>query len=185
LDKFQSNGLNTVLSGHIHFQNIRSYKKADDNVTYDIVTSALSVYPQQYGIFKYSPNSGYDYTTSQVNIEGWAKESGISDENLKSFKIYSKEGFSRNSYYMAHLELYWEDEYTKEQKDLMSKTFAELNVKHFDGTADRGMDKIRNSYGFKLFEKAPSDFFLRRLVMNLAYDGDIDNNNLHIPISNK
>jgi 3',5'-cyclic AMP phosphodiesterase CpdA len=190
LDKFQEYRLDIALSGHIHFQNIRSNKKveapnlkADQDVTYDIVTSALSVYPLQYGKLKYSPEDGYYYTTSQVDVEGWANKVGVVDKNLTGFKEYSKNAFNHRSYYKAYIDLLWLEIYTKEQMDVMSKTFAELNLKHFDGTANVDMDKIRNSPGFKLWEKA-SPHPLRRLVMNLANDGDFDNNKLYIPKNN-
>ena len=51
LKVFQGANLQIVLSGHIHIQDIKRYGNGNDAI-YDIVTSALSVYPQQYGIYK-------------------------------------------------------------------------------------------------------------------------------------
>ncbi len=88
LQLFESCGIKLVLSGHTHLQDIKSYSNSDYKV-YDIVTSALVVYPQKYGVLKYSQKDGYDYSTASVDVETWSKEKGGNDNNLNNFKAYS------------------------------------------------------------------------------------------------
>ncbi|MDQ0192492.1 metallophosphoesterase family protein [Paenibacillus wynnii] len=47
------NGIASVFSGHIHIQDISSYKQGTEEI-YDVANSALSVFPHQFGIMTYS-----------------------------------------------------------------------------------------------------------------------------------
>ena len=51
IDVFQNSKLDLVLSGHIHIQDIASYKK-DTDTMYDIATGSLAVNPHQYGVLE-------------------------------------------------------------------------------------------------------------------------------------
>ena len=53
IKQFQNSNLDLILSGHIHIQDISSYKK-DAGKIYDIATGSLAVYPHQYGMLNYS-----------------------------------------------------------------------------------------------------------------------------------
>lgn len=181
LEIFSGLGLNLALSGHVHIQDISSYEKISEanvcHTFYDIATSSLSVYPQQYGILDYSPElNWYTYSTVFVDVEGWSKEKGILDENLNEFKKYSYTLFADKAYDMAYNLLKENKDYDDRQKDLMAETFKRLNVKYFEGT-DNTIKGIRNSEGFKLWEKAPHSF-LKSYIMSIYSDEDIDDNNL-------
>ena len=39
------------------------------------------MYPEQYGVLKYLPFEGFEYSTSPVDIEAWAKDNRINDKN--------------------------------------------------------------------------------------------------------
>lgn len=82
----KENNVKINLSGHIHAQHI-----AHDTVNeiYDIVTSALSVYPNQYGTIHISPQKEFTYETESVDVETWAKENQITNQDLLQFKPYS------------------------------------------------------------------------------------------------
>jgi hypothetical protein len=157
LKVFQNCGLNLVLSGHIHVQDIKC-NKSSKIPTYDIVTSALSVYPQQYGVIKYIPSSGFDYSTSKVNVENWAKASNINDNNLLNFKKYSKGFFELLAYNNAYNRLSKTDGLSDDNKKLMAKTMVSLNLKQFSGTMNEDMNEILNSRGYKLLVSLNSSF---------------------------
>jgi 3',5'-cyclic AMP phosphodiesterase CpdA len=180
LKVFQNCGLNLVLSGHIHVQNIEC-NKSSKIPTYDIVTSALSVYPQQYGVIKYSPTNGFDYSTSKVDVEGWAKASNVKDNNLLNFKKYSKSFFELQAYNKAYNRLSKTDGLTDDKKKLMAKTMASLNLKQFSGTMNENMNEILNSKGYKLLISS-NPGFLKHYGISTA-NNTINNNKLHI--SNK
>ena len=177
LEKFQSFGLNLALSGHIHIQDINSYKK-DDYTVYDIVSSSLSVYPQQYGVLKYSPSNGFDYNTCQIDMEGWAKEAGITDKNITNFKEYSKSSFGDRGYAMAYYDLIG-TKYTEEEKDLMAETMRTLNLNYFAGTENINSEEIIKSKGFKLWLN-DDPTFLQRYAVSISRDNNLDDNKLHI-----
>ncbi|MBB6214416.1 3',5'-cyclic AMP phosphodiesterase CpdA [Anaerosolibacter carboniphilus] len=185
LTVFEEQGLNIFLSGHIHIQDISSYKPAEGqgkSPIYDIVTSSLNVYPQQYGVLQYSPDrEAYDYSTAWVDVEGWSKEAGIVDENINHFKDYSEKSFGKEAYYMAYLALVGLNHYTEEELDWMAKTMEILNIRYFAGKDHDGEEEIKESKGFELWKVAPNSF-VKRYLMSILKDQDMEDNRLHMEI---
>lgn len=183
LEKFSELDLNLVLSGHVHIQDISSHEEiSESNVSqkfFDIATSSLSVYPQQYGILYYSPElNSYDYSTAFVDVEGWANEKGILDKNLNEFKKYSYDFFADKAYDMAYEYLEEDKNYNDRQRDLMARTFEKVNVKYFEGT-DNTTEETINSEGFKLWEEAEPSF-IKSYIMSIYSDTDNDDNNFQM-----
>ncbi|MDF2548185.1 MAG: hypothetical protein K0R93_3083 [Anaerosolibacter sp.] len=184
---FEEEGLNVFLSGHIHIQDISSYRPVNkgkitqgNNLIYDIVTSSLNVYPQQYGILQYSPTKNtYDYSTSWVDVEGWSTQEGLLDENINHFREYSAKSFGKEAYYMAYLALIGLNRYTKEELDIMSRTMEILNVRYFSGKDQEGEEEILKSKGFALWQSAP-DSFVKKYIISILKDQNTDDNSLHI-----
>lgn len=181
INNFLSNEIKFTLSGHIHVQDISSYKNPESSKKiYDITTGALSVYPQKYGVLKYSnKNKAFDYSTEWVNVEDWAKENKKADTNLLSFKEYSKKAFGDKAADMAYINLADVKGYSIEQINLMSETFKELNLKYFEGTENIDNESILNSEGYKLWQTNPPGF-LAKYIQSISSDKDTDDNNLHI-----
>lgn len=71
------------LSGHLHIQ----HWKTEDGLT-EIATSALSVYPCQYGVLNMSPDT-LRYETRRVDVPAWAAEQGMNDPALQEFPAYA------------------------------------------------------------------------------------------------
>ncbi|KUP21323.1 metallophosphoesterase [Paenibacillus sp. DMB5] len=149
------NGITTVFSGHIHFQDIR---KSDKGI-YDVANSALSVYPHQYGILDYSPASRtLDYNTAKLNVELWAKSAGSTDPNLVNFSAYSEEAFRKLSADRSYARLTADssyDGYKQEQLEAMADVVGRLNEIYFSGTADKDIAAVTSSEGFRLWQTAP------------------------------
>lgn len=175
---FQAAGLQLVLSGHIHIQDIKLYKGTSSPI-YDIVTSALSVYPEQYGVIKYSPKDGFDYSTSKVDVESYAKSLNLKDSNLINFKEYSKNSYENHVYKSAINRLFQADEYTDEQNKQIAKTKVMENIAQNSGTINIEKDAIINSEGFKLLESTKPNYL--KNYLSSAYNNGIDNNKLQIP----
>lgn len=178
---FQDCNIELVLTGHIHLQSIKSYKNNDKEI-YDIATSALSVYPHNYGVLQYSPNKGYKYNTTSVDMEGYAEENNIDDENLKNFKKYSRNYFIGRSYYNFYEEFYDIHEYKDKEMDLMSKTLAELNAMYYEGTGEIDIEKIKNSEGYQLLESIGTDF-LKKYAKSIFDTQGTKSDELKIPKS--
>lgn len=178
---FQDCNIELVLTGHIHLQSIKSYKNNGKEI-YDIATSALSVYPHNYGFLQYSPNKGYEYSTISVDMEGYAEENNIDDMNLKNFQKYARNYFIGRSYYNFYEEFYDIHEYKDKEMDLMSKTLAELNAIYYEGTGKINVEKIKNSEGYKLLKSIGTDF-LKKYAESIFETEGINSNELKIPKS--
>ena len=77
---YREYGVCLNLSGHMHVQHIRTM----DSLT-DIATSALTIYPCQYGILE-----GFTYHTRSVDVAAWAEETGQKNTNLLAFSDYAE-----------------------------------------------------------------------------------------------
>lgn len=173
---FQEYEISLALSGHTHIQDIKN----KDNSIYDIVTGCISVYPQKYGVLKYSPRSGIDYSTESVDVEGWSKAKGIVDENLNNFNEVSREFYGDMIYSKVVSRLGITDFYTTKELKLMGETYKTLYLRYYEGEREIVTEEIRNSPGFKLWlnsEEAPFQSNVLRLVTT---NGE-NNNKLHIP----
>jgi len=171
-------GVRIALSGHIHIQDIKLQDNGNIPI-YDITTSALCVYPQQYGILKYSTKDGFDYSTSQLDVQSYAKKLNVQDPNLTNFKEYSKNFYETHAYKTAISRLFLTEEFTDEQSKEVAKTKVMQNVARNRGTTNEDKDAIINSKGFKLLETTKPNYL--KEYLDSAYNNGIDNNKLHIP----
>ncbi|KPU44747.1 3',5'-cyclic adenosine monophosphate phosphodiesterase CpdA [Oxobacter pfennigii] len=184
IEVFKNLGININLSGHIHIQDISSYKENDYNL-YDIATNALSVYPNQYGRIKYSPaDSSYSYTTSKLDVEGWAREVKSNDQNLLNFSTYSKDFFGKLAYDMAYNSLSGDAQFSEEDKKSMSDVMEILNLRYFAGTEHLNSQDVVDSEGFKKWLGVPPSFH-KSYILTIISDNDTDDNNLYIGPNNQ
>ncbi|CCQ95582.1 conserved exported hypothetical protein [[Clostridium] ultunense Esp] len=172
-----------VLSGHIHLQDIKSYKRDNKNI-YDIATSCLIAYPNQYGVLKFSPEKGFDYATRRVDVYAWAWENSIKDRNLNNFNKYSRDFFRQRSYDKYYDTLLEISKFSNEEMKAISETVAELNLKYFAGFRNELIHDIFPTKGFKILQDT-APFFIRDYVMSMFNDQKTDNNKIHIPIYSK
>lgn len=176
LKLFRKYNVQLTFTGHIHVQHIATCEKGKYPI-YDIATSCLAVYPQKYGILKYSSTQGFHYRTAQVDLERWARENGIPDEEIKRFREYSKSFFSEAALRRAHNLLRNLSDYSGEEKQLMAETLATLDVEYFQGTLN--IDDFKNTPGYRLLEKA-NPCILKRY--QAAGYKNINNLELSVPI---
>ncbi len=168
-----------ALSGHIHIQDIKSSKNEETPI-YDVVTSSLSTYPQQYGILEYDPAQGLDYHTNRVDVENWAKSEKLQNEYLLKFREYSEKYFADAAYKRIYKQLKEADLYSEYEIELMSDTVSRLNVNYFAGTTPFVREEILETEGYKLWRKAEEPERMVRYVNSMIYDYKIDNTKLHI-----
>ncbi|MBU3110241.1 metallophosphoesterase [Clostridium lacusfryxellense] len=178
VEVFEELGLQITFSGHIHIQDIKIHDNGSAPI-YDIVSSALSVYPQQYGILKYNAKAGFDYNTSKVDVQGYAKKLNLQDPNLIDFNVYSKNYYEIQAYKSSINRLYLAEEFTDDQSREVAKTKVKQNVARNSGTTNKDKEAIINSKGFKLLESTNPNYLKKYL--DSAYNNGIDNNKLHIP----
>jgi len=192
LANFRSNGLNLVLSGHIHMQDIRmdpdpggEAATADvQSPVYDIATSAFAVNPHQYGAMTYDPATGIlNYTSTAVDVEGWAKTRGITDPHLTGFKAYAEASFGEGSYNKAYKSLE-DSSYTEEQKQLMAEAMSRLNVRYFAGTAGSRAAEIMDMPGFKLWDGV-TEGFIPGYIKTMSAPKEPDNVSLQLVLTQR
>ncbi len=167
LGTLKDSGINLVLSGHIHVQDIAS---DNEKTVFDIATSGFVVYPVNYGELVYSKTNGFTYGTKNVDVEGWAASTNNTDENLLNFSEYSKEHFYDEAYKSAYrrivdYEMLLEDDDEVAKTKAMAETVAILNSHYFGGTLSE-IDKelgtdIENTVGYKLWVENSYDYFAK------------------------
>ncbi len=165
LKAFKDIGVNLVLSGHIHIQDIASN---EEKTVFDIVTSGFVMYPVTYGKLVYSKDNGFDYSTANVNVEEWAKSTNNSDENLLNFTEYSKDVFYESSYTGVYNMLLENGTVTEDEAKAMAECMATLNVHYFGGTVyevekELG-SKMVDSVGYKLWVEHSDEFFSEYII---------------------
>jgi len=180
LKVFQKCKFNLVLSGHIHIQDIKASEDEGSKQIYDIATSALSVYPVQYGVLKFNKAQGFDYSTSLVDVENWAKESGNSDENIINFNEYAKGYFADISYNKAYDQLTNAESYSEYAKVRMAETMSLLNINYFGGNINSIKKDVLESEGYQLWLKAKEPEFLRKYILSILSDSNTNNNEVQI-----
>jgi 3',5'-cyclic AMP phosphodiesterase CpdA len=176
---FASLGLHLVFSGHLHVQDIRRID-ASPVPTYDIATSALSVFPQQYGVIEFLPSGAADYRTSRVDVEGWARSAGVRQKSLREFGAFSETRFVEASYKKTYAALTAARSYSTRNKKLMAETMSRLNAHYFAGTAATIRDAVMASEGYRLWVAATEPAFLKRYVMSMVGGPAADHTHLRI-----
>ncbi len=180
IDTFKECGIDLVLSGHIHIQDIKT-RTIDNTVMNDVVTSSLAIYPIQYGILQYRPEQGFEYSTSKVDVESWAADEGVKDEKLLHFSDFTRKAFGDASYQKAMKALKEVSGYTDQEKEEMAETMSELNLHFFSGTTNTVKEDIMKSKGYKLWRSAEGPERLRDYVLSMLPNRVADNNHLIVP----
>ncbi|MBC6316097.1 metallophosphoesterase [Listeria grandensis] len=166
---FAKNDIPLNLSGHVHIQDIRSDTRHGKTI-YDVATSSMAMYPQQYGVINYAPNQGLSYKTQRVDVEKYAKKINSKDPNLLDFQQYSKDYFGKFGYTKALGELLLKGKYDVDDADKMAKTMEQANFAYFTGDKSY-LQGIEKTPGYALWQAADGEFltkYIDDIVKNKA-----------------
>ncbi|CQR46085.1 UDP-2,3-diacylglucosamine hydrolase [Paraliobacillus sp. PM-2] len=167
-----------VLSGHIHAQDI--HQTGD---IYDIVTSALSVYPQQYGVINYDASTqDFMYETKKLNVAAWAKKIGLQEHKFINFDSYSANYFGEFAYDLAYKGLK-ETPLSDEAKKELANMMIVMNQRFFSGTEYLNQSDLLLDRRFKDWKQI-KETFLYRYMQSIQSDNNQDDNKLFIPSKN-
>jgi 3',5'-cyclic AMP phosphodiesterase CpdA len=163
-------GINFILSGHIHAQDI-SRRQTSAGLIYDIATSALSVYPHQYGVLRLIPSeSRWQYSVKPLDVEAWARAGGSRDVRLLRFDTYAELFFKRSSEDMVRRRLESAEAASLSEAEIraLSDLMGTLNARYFAGTEYLNAGDIPQSEGYRLLETYQFDFLsgYARTIMN-------------------
>jgi predicted phosphodiesterase len=170
---FASLGIDFVLSGHIHIQDIISGGAPDGRII-DIATNALSVFPHGYGTLRAS-GAAWRYRASAVDVEGWAAATGSQDARLLGFRAYSERFFKDRSEMMTRSALDGSG-LSESQVASVVDTVGALNARFFAGADDIGGSPAEYARTLGLLE-GRADPFLYLYAKSIASDsppGDTD-----------
>lgn len=165
--KYQDTGVQLVFSGHIHCQSITRTGE-----TYDVASGAMCMYPQHFGKLIYDGKT-FIYSTKTVAVEEYAKQNGLTDDNLLSYKTYSKNYFLSAGGDRSNQS----DKRSPEEQALISETMKELNMLYFSGESKKD---IVNSEGYQLLIKDGG--FLTKYAQSIIKDDGVQDNYLEINI---
>ena len=120
-------GASLYLCGHLHTQHFAESEKLTD-----IVGGGFCVYPHRYGVIEIT-SEGWTYESKTTDVEKYAENMGITDENLLNYREYGYNFFYKNAYEQAKSAIYSvvEDPELAEKYSIFS---AKLNVAYFGGT---------------------------------------------------
>lgn len=174
IELFKRNKIEVVLSGHAHIQDIKLNGDGNQKI-YDILSSALSVFPVQYGVLNYSNINEIKYETRLVDVEEWAVRNNINDPNLLNFNAYSENYFIEFSSIKAFSELNGLKSYDKKTMKIMAQTMGIINANYFSGTIRTIKNKVTESEGYKLWLSAKPSFIKEYVLSMLHDEGELDN----------
>lgn len=178
VETFSKLGIQLSLTGHIHVQDIVSLE-ANHIELHEISTTALSMYPLQYGVINYS-TEGLEYTVAKLDIEKWAIKNDIKDDVLLGYDKYLEESFFDLNYERAFSELLYEGGSAEETSHEVALIVADIMLKYYEGTVREVVDDLSCCPGYLMLLQTESDFIydLVYSIMQRAKDNSI---HLEIP----
>lgn len=170
-------GAGLFLSGHLHVQH---YKSSEEYQADEIVTSALSVYPCQYGVLQFFGPDRYSYHTQKTDIAAWAEGRNNPDRNLNHFDQYG-EAFLEKVFYQKALKELNGKPLSLEDSQKMAKLYAAANVSAAAGNAYRIRDSILEEDAYGLWQEYSRSSILCMYLNEILEDAVADYNEKRRP----
>ncbi len=179
-DRLAAAGIDTVLTGHVHIQDIGE-ESTPFGAFHDIATGALCVYPHNYGTILFSTRKrSFEYRTSSVDVENWAREKRVQNDRLTGFRAYSERFFrDRSAFMVSRMIIRMEIQLPAERVAAMVDFFGTLNARFFSGTASQN---ATDAVGSKAYRDilAMGDGFLSSYAQSILEDPSPENNRIEI-----
>lgn len=179
VELFTRYGVPLNLSGHIHVQDI-GRQETETGELYDISTSSLAVYDNQFGILDFVPGVSLDYRIQPVDVEGWAVETGSENPELLGFEDYSFEFYRNMSYHQSLNQLAY-CAITEEEMAEMANTMGDLNPYYFSGRAEEIREEILASETYALW-LSKGRLVERDYIDSMLKIPELSPTRLHIPL---
>lgn len=147
---FQTFGVKTHFSGHIHVQ----HTAVEDDL-YDIATGALSVYPHLYGLVTIDEDQTLRYEAVSLEVPGefsLANEDHQDTDETVNFHMYSQATFESISYDKAMSRVLLYDLPLDETRQ-MATVFTKFNTSFFSGTLKDDHEAIKALPGYPLWDQ--------------------------------
>ncbi|WP_460640501.1 metallophosphoesterase [Lacrimispora brassicae] len=142
------------ISGHLHLQRTKKHKpepgeSEDAYHISEVVADSFAISPCRYGVLQWTEDERLVYTTRAMDVEGWAKEEGISDENLLNFKEYGMKFLTEvvSSQVSGKIK-----NLPEEQVEKMAELYGDINRAYCEGVPVNGAE-IRSGEAFGLWQR--------------------------------
>lgn len=156
------------LSGHLHVQHAK--RSEDGYGIWEVVTSSLATPACRYGLLDFRADGSFSYCTQEVDVERWAAEHNLKEEDLLEFDTF-KEPFLRRVFYnQSYDELTGLNSLTEKQRQQMSEFYSELNYHYYQGTTYSIREAARKDPAFELWEEEGSVSRLGDYVLYIIED---------------
>ncbi len=168
MQALKDQGVEVVLTGHIHIQDL-----VQDEATgiHDLTTTSMSVYPQRVGILTITEEV-YRYETEDLPVEIYAKEHGWKDPSLLNFADFSKSDFAGRAKEMLFSQL--PTNTSAEEREAMGEAMAALNLAYFAGEEADQKSAIKEMKGYAALREIKSPF-LQHYFESILQDETNDN----------
>lgn len=162
------------LSGHLHVQHTK--RSDEDRGIWEMVTSSLATPACQYGVLKFRDDGSFDYYTQAVDVAGWAKRHGRTEEDLLEFDSFKEPFLKRVFYNQSYDKLQAIRHLDESQRRRMSEVYTELNYHYYQGDAYRVRDKVLQNPDYELWLGDGSSTVLTDYVEYIISDAKRDYN---------
>ena len=183
IDQLEAWDVGIFLSGHLHVQHYRYSNEQKDGIC-EIVTSSLATPPCQYGILEYTDDAVYTYNTKVLDVEAWALDEKVIDDNLLEFNTYKGPFLMRVFYNKAYEELKHidnkEHEFTDDEMASMSQMYAKLNSYSYAGLAYKLKEETLKDPSYKLWTNYTYPSILMQYMEEILTDAVVDYNHVKI-----
>ncbi|MGP6145961.1 metallophosphoesterase [Jeotgalibaca sp. A122] len=167
-------GITALFAGHIHAQNISS-----DADTREVITGALSIFPNSVGEITISPE-GLNYSHRELAVEEWAQATNQTDPDLLDYKQTAYDIFYEDGATLGLRQMFEEQWYEETYEEDVMDFVGRLNVRYFSGQDFETDETLETHPGYKIIQEN-SDGFLKRYSTRSLQDIDLDDRNLFIP----
>ena len=153
------------LSGHLHIQ----HWKTEEGIT-EIATSALSVYPCQYGVLRIGEDT-LRYETRQVDVPAWAAAQGKDDPILLEFSAYAAQVMDVHTGRETEGELKTLG-FTESERAQMITYARELNRAYFSGDLRMAETWDPDGHIAALWAESGTlrDYYMRSVTPDFGHD---------------
>lgn len=151
IEVYDKYGVDVNLSGHIHLQHIA---ETESGIA-DIATGSMTMRNCHYGVLNVS-TGGLTYNVQEIDVDGWAEENGVTDENLLDFYNFRHDFYFESAYPKA-VESLSGTKLSAEEIDALATMWAEFNVNYFAGTLDIYYPIMQQSEGYRIWKENDFD----------------------------
>ena len=112
----------------------------------EILTSALSINPCQYGLLSLN-NNKWNYHTEKLDVTSFAKKKGYADEHLADFSSFISKLFDDSNSWNLARSIYFDESLNENERDEFVNTVEILNKAFFEGVPLTFTEQLNNKVG--------------------------------------